>query len=206
MVGLDFILLLIVVAVAWSLMREGLWGACLIFIETLFAILLAFNFMAFLGGQIEKIEFLKGFAFFIPLTLVFCVALTGLRMLEMKICPELVRFPYMLHKGGGLFFGFLTGWFMAGFMLVAAQTVPLSPTLGFGYTPEGRAFFGAGIDRQCLGMMQHAVEATFDLSREEGAETRFTNSEESEQFIPYFYKKRQDTHAEWGGTRDDSED
>jgi colicin V production protein len=160
--AIDYLLLSIVAICGWSLVREGLWGASLIFMDCLFAGLLAMNFFEPLAGLIENIGFLKSYADLISLCLLFAVFVTIFREIEIRLCPELVRFPNSVHRAGGVVFGLATGWLLAGFILCAVQTVPFYPSLGLGYSIERKSMFGAGVDRQWLAFVHRTSKHTFE--------------------------------------------
>jgi colicin V production protein len=163
---IDYLLLLIIAVCAWSLVREGMWGAGLIFFECLFAGLLAMNFYEPLAGVIANVAFLRNAADMIAMCLVFGVVVTVLREIDIRIAPEMVRFPNWLHRAGGLTFGLATGWLMAGFLLCAFQTIPLKPNLGLGYSieKEKKCLFGSGVDVQWLAFVHRTTDRVFDQS------------------------------------------
>ena len=162
--AIDYLLVLVIGICAWSLVREGLWGASLIFFECVFAGLLAMNFFEPVAGIVGRIGFLSSYADIISMCVLFAVTITVLREIDIRMCPELVRFPNWLHRAGGLAFGIMTGWVVAGFLLCAFQTVPLQPSLGLGYSIEEKSLFGGGIDRQWLAFVHRTTGQIFDRS------------------------------------------
>jgi hypothetical protein len=132
------------------------------FLNVLLAGTVAFNFWepladlldpAFQGGM------LAGFEDLIALVGIFCVALGILRALTNKLSPLQLTFPGLIHQTGGGVFGLLTGYFVAGFLACALQTLPWHENF-MGFHPRAdaepplRSYFPP--DRVWLALMRHA--------------------------------------------------
>ena len=141
---------LIILIVAWSLIREGLWGATLIFFEVIVAGLIALNFFEPLAGLVQdNLAFLAGYEDGLVLLLLFGLALFILHEADGALWPNMVRFPGLVHRGGAVVFGVLTGLAVSGFLLCAFQTFPVQTDF-LGYDSEQQMVMGMGLDRYWL--------------------------------------------------------
>lgn len=144
----------IILGTAWSLIREGIWGATLVFLEILIAGLVAMNFFEPLAGLMEDyLAFMAGYEDGVALLLVFGLVLFIFREADGALWPNMVRFPGLLHRAGGAAFGVLSGLALAAFLLCAFQAFPL-PTSFMGYNSEEKMVLGLGLDRHWLAFTQ----------------------------------------------------
>jgi hypothetical protein len=124
---LGFLTLLIMLAVAYAYVREGLFTAFLMGGNVLVAGLVAFNFwepLADLTEPLLKGTFLLGFEDAFWLMLLFCFTLGMMRLMANNLAPTDLPFPVLLQRGGGIFFGLVTGYLVAGFLVCLLQTLP----------------------------------------------------------------------------------
>jgi uncharacterized membrane protein len=139
---LTFVSILIMFAVAYAFLREGILTACVMCINILLAGLVAFNFwepLARLADPPLNGTFMGGYEDALCLLILFCVTLALLRVATNALSPSMVVFPPAVQRGGGFAFGLLAGYFVAGFLLCTFQTLPWH---------ENFMFFEPGIDRE----------------------------------------------------------
>lgn len=118
---------LIMAIVAYCYIREGLFTAFVMCINVLIAGLVAFNFWEPLAALLEPAlgdSFLHGFEDSVCLVALFCVALGGLRWATNNLAVNELDFPMPLLRGGGVFFGLVTGYLISGFLVCVLQTLP----------------------------------------------------------------------------------
>ena len=163
---IDGVFGLIVFAVAWSLIREGLWGAAIIFFEILIAGLVAMNFFEPLAELLnEYVPFLAGYEDGLTLLVLFGLTLFVLREADGALWPNMVRFPGVVHRAGAAVFGVLSGLAITGFLLCAFQTFPL-PAGFMGYDNEKKMVVGLGLDRYWLRFTQQMSQKAFSRGKE----------------------------------------
>jgi hypothetical protein len=126
---LGFLTLLIMLAVAYAQLREGLFTACTMFCNVLLAGLIAFNFWEPLADSLESVfsgTFLNGYEDAVCLVFLFCLSLGVLRAATNAMSRTQIRFPEFVQRGGGVLFGLLTGYLVSGFLVCTLQTLPWS--------------------------------------------------------------------------------
>jgi hypothetical protein len=154
--------LLLMAAVGYAYLREGLFTAFCMFINVLAASLVAFNFYEPLATALESS--LKGYEDCVSLIALFFLTLAPLRWLTNSLAHVEVHYEAMLTRAGGVFFGVLTGYLVAGFLVFALQTLPWQENF-LGY--EVRYETGRSIrhvlpaDQVWLGLMYRAHEVVF---------------------------------------------
>lgn len=162
---LGFLTVLIMLVVTYAFWREGLLTACCTFINVLLAGLVAFNFFEPLAAELDtmlKGSFLHGYEDCLVLVALFSVTLGVLRLVTNTLAYTDLDYPPLWLRGGGVLFGFLTGWLVSGFLLCALQTLPWHREfMGFKATVE-RDKPGSGLrrvlvpDRVWLALMHRA--------------------------------------------------
>ena len=161
---LDVLLLVIVGGITYAVSSEGLWGSALVFVNVMFAGLIAFNFyepLAYLISDNVNISFVESFADFVSLIVLFSVVFSILRVCTDFLGPTRIRFVGWLDQLGRIFFGLTTAWYVTGMLLCVVQTAPVHKQF-VGYQWERHAFWGLGIDRFWLGYVQVTTGKIFD--------------------------------------------
>ncbi len=131
----------IITLVALAHWREGIFSAATICFNTLLAGVLTFNFWPPLADLLED-ELagspLQNYEDAIALTVLFVVLLGVLRIAVVYLVPEPMGFSEGWNRFGGLAFGVLTGYLVAGFLICVLQTLPL-PVKFMGFEPRDNA-------------------------------------------------------------------
>jgi hypothetical protein len=124
---LQFLTLIIMAAIGYAYLREGLFTAFVMCCNVMLAGLVAFNFWEPLADLLDPTfapSVLHGFEDAVCLILLFSVTLGGLRSVTNLLSRTQVRFPVGLQQGGGAVFGLLTGYLVTGFLTCVLQTLP----------------------------------------------------------------------------------
>jgi hypothetical protein len=123
---LGFFTILIMLAVGYAYLREGIFTAFLMFCNVFFAGLITFNFFEPLADQLEQYlgATFEPYADVMCMIALFGVTLGLLRLLTNTIAHTEPNFPLLLRRMGGFFFGMATGYLVSGFLVCALQTLP----------------------------------------------------------------------------------
>jgi uncharacterized membrane protein required for colicin V production len=124
---LAFFTVLIMLAVAYAYLREGLFTAAVMCCNVFLAGLVAFNFWEPLADLLEPLlagTILHGLEDALCLVGLFCVTLGALRTVTNLLSRTQIQFPEVLQRMGGVVFGLLTGYLVAGFLVCMLQTLP----------------------------------------------------------------------------------
>ena len=124
---LGFLTVVMMLALAYAYLREGLMTAFMMCCNVFAAGLIAFNFWEPIADTLDPMftgSFLKGYEDAIGLLSLFCISLGLLRVVTNFLCPNLVQFPAWLQLGGGAFFALTMGYLVSGFLLAVFQTLP----------------------------------------------------------------------------------
>jgi Colicin V production protein len=125
---LNFLTVVIIGIVCYAFWREGLLTACSMFINVIIAGLVAFSFWEPLANEIEPTLtgfFLEGYEDCLCLILIFSLTLGLLRLVTNTLAYTVLDFHPLALQGGAVFFGALTGYLVAGFLVCAIQTLPM---------------------------------------------------------------------------------
>jgi hypothetical protein len=161
--------IVVMLLVAYAYLREGLFTACTMFVNTFLAGLVAFNFWEPLAKLLEPPlagTFLRGCEDFLCLLILFCLALGILRTTCNYLANRQVLFPPVVQRGGGVLFGLATGYLASGFLICALQTLPWHENFMF-FDPKFEPGPGQAIrrllppDRVWLGLMYRAGAYAF---------------------------------------------
>jgi uncharacterized membrane protein required for colicin V production len=120
--------LLIMLAGAYAQYRNGLFTSVAMLIMVFISGLVAFGFWEPIADFLDRVfqnNALAGCEDMIALTLLFSVTLFALRMATNYIAPDLIDEHGALQHLGGAAVGLVTGYFVAGFLICAMQTLPL---------------------------------------------------------------------------------
>jgi colicin V production protein len=158
---LTVLTVMIILAVAYAQMREGLYtGLCMV-INIVIAGLLAFGFFEPIADWLEPTlqgGFLAGYEDFLALVGVFAIALIILRSITNALAPDMLDFPANAQYAGAGF-GLVSGYFLAGFLICAMETLPWSENF-YDFKPRGPGETGTRSifppDRVWLAMMRYA--------------------------------------------------
>jgi hypothetical protein len=164
--------ILIMLVVAGMLAIEGLFGACAMCFNILFAGLVAFNFFEPIASALEPhLAGTKALGYEDSLCLIFLFwgTLGLLRVATNFIASTEVAFHPIVQRVGGAAFGLIAGYLVSGFLVAAFQTLPLEEKF-LGYEPRVeetrgfRRYFPA--DRVWLAMMHRAGSGAFERTSE----------------------------------------
>jgi hypothetical protein len=158
---------LIMLIVAYSHVREGLFSATCMLVNVLLAGLIAINFWEPLADAVEAMvqrSPMQGYEDFCVLMLLYAVALGALRALSHGINNRIVEFIPVVNQLGAGAVGLVTGYLISGFIICAMETLPWHQNfLGFEPFTETEAGFRRYIppDRVWLAMMHRAGRENF---------------------------------------------
>lgn len=161
---LDFILLAILAVVTWCVSGEGVWGAALVFLSTLFGGLIAMNFFEPLANLLSSGGSWDWYWDFLALVVLFGGSVTLLRMATEALMPVYVEVLPLLYDVGRWVLGLATGYVTMAFLATALHTAPL-PREFLDFKPEQPMLFGLGADRQWLAFTQYVSENVYRSGR-----------------------------------------
>jgi len=163
---LQFFTVVIMLALGYAYLVEGMFTACLMCLNVIGAGLIAFNFWEPLANLMDPL--LGGYEDALCLVLLFCVSLGALRTLTNLAVATEVEYPPAIQRGGGALFGLLTGYLVTGFLVCVMQTLPFHQNFMYfdaKYEPDTvRRFLPS--DRVWLAMMHHAGQGPFRRGEE----------------------------------------
>jgi uncharacterized membrane protein required for colicin V production len=165
--------LLIMLAGAYAQYRNGLFTSVAMLFMVFISGLVAFGFWEPIADFLDRVfqnNALAGCEDMIALTLLFSVTLFALRVATNYIAPDLIDEHGALQHFGGAAVGLVTGYFVAGFLICAVQTLPLDERfLGFEPREPGEPAYRSiyPSDRVWLTMMRHAGAVPFSWKEED---------------------------------------
>jgi hypothetical protein len=125
----------IMLAVAYAYLREGLLTAVALCCNVLLAGLVAFALWEPLAAEVESVlsdTFLQGYEDCFCLMALFCLPLIGLRWLANTLANTELDLPPLLQQGGTVVFALVAGYLLSGFLVCVCQTLPWQENfLGF---------------------------------------------------------------------------
>jgi hypothetical protein len=140
---LGLLTVLIMLAIAYAFWREGPLTAFAMFCNTLIAGIIAFNFWEPIADLLDppfQDTVLEGTEDALALMIPFLLILMGLRLATNSLASTHMEYPALLYRGGAVFFGLLTGYFLAGILVCALQTLPIQKNfLSFEFYKPGEA-------------------------------------------------------------------
>jgi uncharacterized membrane protein required for colicin V production len=165
--------LLIMLATAYAQYRNGLFSSFAMLFMVLLSGLVAFGFWEPLADMLDPVfqfNALSGCEDMIVMVLLFAATLFALRLAMTYLNTEMIDEHGHLQHLGAAAVGLVTGYFLAGFLICATQTLPLDVNY-FDFEPREtilepgyRAFFPS--DRVWLSMMQQASAGAFSAKEE----------------------------------------
>lgn len=154
--------IIVVLIVAGSQYRNGIFTSATMLIQVLLAGLVAFGLWEPLADELDPLLHdgrMAGFEDCIALTGLFAGAVLGLRLMTNRINKEPFDFNPIAQQFGGPAIGLVTGYLVSGFLICVLQTLPLEAEF-LGFTPRQpdepslRSYIPA--DRVWLAMMRRA--------------------------------------------------
>jgi uncharacterized membrane protein required for colicin V production len=167
--------LLIMLACGYAQYRNGLFTSVAMLIMVFISGLVAFGFWEPIADFLDPVfqnNALAGCEDLIALTLLFSITLFALRLATNYISPELIDEHGTLQHFGAAAVGLVTGYFIAGFLICAMQTLPLDERF-MDFEPRSnsepvyRGVFPS--DRVWLTLMRHAGAGPFSWKEEDPA-------------------------------------
>jgi hypothetical protein len=157
--------LLSMLIVSYCYWREGILTACCMCVNVLLSGLITFSVWEPAANLLEDMfrdTFLAGYEDFLCLVLIFSLSLGLLRSAVNSLAFTQPDYPPMLLTLGGAFFGLITGYLAAGFLVCAMQTLPLPEDFLDARVEEGQGGMRHYLppDRVWLAMMHRAGEET----------------------------------------------
>jgi uncharacterized membrane protein required for colicin V production len=145
---LAFFTILIMLAVGYALLREGIFTAFLMLCNVVMAGLVTFNFYEPLADLMEDNinDTFRPYSDAVVMVALFCVTLGLLRLATNAIANTEPNFIFWVRRSGGFFFGMCTGYLVSGFLLCVLQTLPWSETF-LGFVPPNPAEPRMGMSR-----------------------------------------------------------
>src|SRR5438128_1104209 len=119
--------IIIMLAVGYAYLSEGLFSACVMCVNVVLAGLIAFNFWEPLAQGFEGMVsgmFLVDYLDMLFLVGIFSLVLGLLRMATYNLAPSLVEYHGWVQSIGGAVVGLLIGYLVSGFLVCALQTLP----------------------------------------------------------------------------------
>jgi uncharacterized membrane protein required for colicin V production len=171
--------IIVIVAVGYAQLREGLYTALCGLVNVVLAGIVAFGFFEpvadWLDESMQRTSW-TGYEDFAALILLFCGSLLVLRAITNRLAPDMLDFPANAQYGGAAL-GMVTGYLLAGFLLCAVETLPVHRNFLDFQPREGndsgpRSLFPP--DRVWLSMMRYAGAHALAWEEDDpGNENRF---------------------------------
>lgn len=159
---IDLGIAVLILGMTYALMSEGLWGAALMFMNTLFAGLIAFNFYEPLAALLsQNVDAMSGYADTLCLLVLFTVSLLLLRLTTESIAPSMVRFPTPVFHIGRVFFALAGSMVAMSILLLSFHTSPVHKKIFGSIDYDKRPPFGQGLDHKWLAFFQYTTGQTF---------------------------------------------
>ena len=158
---IDFLLLIILGAVTYTVAGEGAWGAAITCISVILAGLFAMNFYEPICNSLLGSDYYwQARLDLVVLVGLFAAAVAGLRAGADYLSPVYIGVHRMVHEGARWGCGLLTGYVTMAFLLTALHTAALDREF-IGFKAERANFFNIAPDRQWLGFTQWTTERVF---------------------------------------------
>ncbi len=167
--------LILMIAVAYSFVKEGVFTAFCMLVNVLVSGLVAFNWYEPVASFLEPMfpEGLGGYVDAVSLLALFAGMLALLRSaLNSLVNSEITYHPLLFQIGAG-FFGLVTGYLLAGFLFCLFQTLPwhenfmnFDPKVLDPADPNAALRRVLPPDRVWLAMMQRASKCAFSAGGE----------------------------------------
>ena len=124
---LAFLTILLMLGVCYAFWLEGLMTAACTLVNVVIAGLVTFGFYEPIANELDPLlaeSFLAGYEDCLTLILLFALVLGLLRLATNTLAYTTSDFHPLVMRGGSIVCGLLTGYLVAGFLVVAFQTIP----------------------------------------------------------------------------------
>jgi uncharacterized membrane protein required for colicin V production len=153
----NLILVIVFLAVALVLAREGLWSGLVMFLNLLVATTAATAWYPVVATLIDG--YLPSFTYLLDFLAwwgLFAIILLVMREVTDRMSRTKVKFVKQVEMVGGPLVGILAGWLMVCFAAASLHTAAVPRDL-VQPTPEATMFFGFAPDRKWLAWVRHAT-------------------------------------------------
>lgn len=188
---LPILLLVLMVAIFASLMREGLWSNLLTLINVLFAALIATNVFEPVATLLTSFV-ASGTMFwdFFALWGSFAAAFALLRLITDRASRFRVKFKTPVEMAGCYLFALWTAYVFVAFASMTLHTAPLGREFMWkGFRAEDPIFFGMKPDRQWLGFVHMVSQGSLARMADETDPEKYVFDRRGE-FMPKYATRR----------------
>ena len=153
----NLLLILVFLAIALVLAREGLWSGLVMLLNIVAAATFATAWYERLAGFLDaKMPSYTYLIDFLCLWGIFAVVLLGMRLATDLVSTTKVKFLRQVELVGGPIVAVITAWVMVCFAAASLHTAAVPRSL-VQPTPESRMFFGLAPDRKWLSWVRFAT-------------------------------------------------
>ena len=173
---LAILTLAIVGGVAYTQFREGLLAAFTNCFCIVVAGMIAFQFWPVTAQELEptlKDSFMNGMEDGLALVFSFCISLAALRFVATALAKRDLGISQKLNQAGGVVFGSIAGYLVAGFLICVLQTLPWHENfLGFHHDEPGFATRVIPSDQVWLKLMNRLHGGAFNPGEDQSKNLR----------------------------------
>ena len=155
----NLLLILVFLAIALVLAREGLWSGLVMLLNIIAAATFATAWFERLAGFLDaKLPSYTYLIDFLCLWGIFAVVLLVMRLITDRVSTTKVKFLRQVEIVGGPILAVITAWVMFCFAAASLHTAAVPRAL-VQPTPESRMFFGFAPDRKWLNWVRFATQS-----------------------------------------------
>ena len=155
----NLLLILVFLAIALVLNREGLWSGLVMLLNIVAAATFATAWFERLAGFLDaKMPSYTYLIDFLCLWGIFAVVLLVMRLITDRVSTTKVKFLRQVEIVGGPILAVITAWVMVCFAAASLHTAAVPRAL-VQPTPESRMFFGFAPDRKWLAWVRFATQS-----------------------------------------------
>ena len=155
----NLLLILVFLAIALVLAREGLWSGLVMLLNIVAAATFATAWFERLAGFLDaKLPSYTYLIDFLCLWGIFAVVLLVMRLITDRVSTTKVKFLRQVEIVGGPILAVITAWVMVCFAAASLHTAAVPRAL-VQPTPESRMFFGFAPDRKWLAWVRFATQS-----------------------------------------------
>ena len=155
----NLLLVLVFLAIALVLAREGLWSGLVMLLNIIAAATFATAWYERLAGFLDaKMPSYTYLIDFLCLWGIFAVVLLVMRLITDRVSTTKVKFLRQVELVGGPIVAVITAWVMVCFAAASLHTAAVPRAL-VQPTPESRMFFGFAPDRKWLAWVRFATQS-----------------------------------------------
>jgi hypothetical protein len=164
-------------AVAYAYYRDGIFTACCMTVNVFLSGLIAFNFFEPLADIVDLLFYdtlLAGYEDALCMVAIFSLSLAFFRWATNSMASSDLEYHPGMVRGGGVFFGLVTGYLTTGFLLCVLQTLPWHQNfMFFEYEVEVAKPFRRVMppDRVWLALVNRASSVSFARAKPDETET-----------------------------------